>query len=161
MLPLFQSFNSFRYPFSIRVKCTEMALAFFRQATDFVTDSVTNPQSQRPVLAVAGVSFTVGLALGAIWASERRPPKIIPSPLKAVQSESLTKNGKLPVLPLDVLPGARDVSTPYGSIRVYEWGPEDGHKVLLVHGISTPCIALGGLAHSLVDRGCRVMIFDL
>ncbi|KAL4972320.1 Alpha/Beta hydrolase protein [Aspergillus desertorum] len=64
-------------------------------------------------------------------------------------------------LPTDVLPGARDVKTPYGSIRVYEWGPEHGPKVLLVHGITTPCISLGGLAHSLVDRGCRVMLFDL
>lgn len=138
-----------------------MALAFFKQAADFISDPFTNPQNQRPVLAVAGASLTVGLALGAIWASERSSPRIIPSPLKAVQSAALRKDGQLPVIPLDVLPGARDVSTPYGSIRVYEWGPEDGHKVLLVHGISTPCVSLGGLAHSLVDRGCRVMIFDL
>lgn len=46
-------------------------------------------------------------------------------------------------------------------MRVYEWGPEDGRKVLLIHGISTPCIALGGIAHALVERGCRVMIYDL
>lgn len=53
--------------------------------------------------------------------------------------------------------------TPYGSVRVYEWGPADAtDKVLLLHGISTPCVALGGLAHELVERGgCRVMIFDL
>lgn len=44
-------------------------------------------------------------------------------------------------------------------MRVYEWGPEDGHKVLLVHGITTPCIALGAVAHGLVDNGCRVMLF--
>jgi pimeloyl-ACP methyl ester carboxylesterase len=69
-------------------------------------------------------------------------------------------NHNLP-LPNDVLPGARDVASPYGSIRVYEWGREDGPKVLLVHGITTPCIALGGVAHALVDRGCRVMLFDL
>lgn len=137
-----------------------MALAFFRQTADFITDSVTNPPSQRPFLAVAGISITLGIALGAIWSSERSPPaKIIESPLKAVRSSSSTKESS--VLPLDVLPGARDVSTPYGSIRVYEWGPEDGPKVLLVHGISTPCLSLGGLAHALVDRGCRVMIFDL
>jgi pimeloyl-ACP methyl ester carboxylesterase len=70
-------------------------------------------------------------------------------------------NNEAHPLPLDVLPGARDVQTPYGSIRVYEWGPEDGPKVLLVHGITTPCISLGGLAHAFVDRGCRVMLFDL
>ena len=39
---------------------------------------------------------------------------------------------KLPYPP-DCLPGARDVDTPYGNIRVYEWGPEDGRKLSLIH----------------------------
>jgi pimeloyl-ACP methyl ester carboxylesterase len=60
------------------------------------------------------------------------------------------------------LPGARDVPTPYGSIRTYEWGPTTGRKILFVHGISTPCIALAGLAQELVEQhGCRVLLFDL
>ncbi|KAI9376667.1 Alpha/Beta hydrolase protein [Aspergillus egyptiacus] len=84
---------------------------------------------------------------------------VFPSPLAAVQSAN--PDSRDHPLPLDALPGARDVPTPYGSMRVYEWGPEDGPKVLLVHGITTPCISLGGLAHALVDRGCRVMLFDL
>lgn len=138
-----------------------MPFALFRQTADFVTDSISNPHSRQPFLAVAGASITLGLTLGLLWSSDIVQPKIIESPLRNVQSASLEKNGKLSVLPLDVLPGARDVSTPYGSMRVYEWGPEDGHKVLLVHGISTPCVSLGGLAHALVDRGCRVLIFDL
>lgn len=61
--------------------------------------------------------------------------------------------------PPDALPGARDVDSPYGSIRVYEWGPEDGEKMLLIHGISTPSIALTDLAYKLVEKGCRVMLF--
>ena len=61
--------------------------------------------------------------------------------------------------PPDALPGARDVESPYGSIRVYEWGPEDGEKILLIHGISTPSIALTDLANKLVEKGCRVMLF--
>lgn len=44
---------------------------------------------------------------------------------------------------------------------MHEWGPEDGDKILLVHGITTPCLALGGLAHGLVAKGYRVMLFDL
>ncbi|KAI9796964.1 MAG: hypothetical protein M1833_005910, partial [Piccolia ochrophora] len=63
--------------------------------------------------------------------------------------------------PPNGLPGARDVASPYGSLRVYEWGPETGRKVLLLHGISTPCIALRSVAQQLVERGCRVMLFDL
>ncbi|KAF9878482.1 hypothetical protein CkaCkLH20_03974 [Colletotrichum karsti] len=62
--------------------------------------------------------------------------------------------------PPDALPGARDVATPYGNLRVYEWGPEDGERVLLLHGIGTPCLALGGTAGEFVQRGWRVMTFD-
>ncbi|EFX02792.1 alpha beta hydrolase family [Grosmannia clavigera kw1407] len=62
----------------------------------------------------------------------------------------------------DAFPGARDVNTPYGSIRVYEFGPKTGRKVLLVHGISTTCQTLGPIAHGLVRHaGCRVLLFDL
>jgi pimeloyl-ACP methyl ester carboxylesterase len=59
-----------------------------------------------------------------------------------------------------VFPGGRDVETPYGCIKLFEWGPEDGEKVLLLHGISTPCLALGTLAEALVSKGYRVMLFD-
>ena len=31
----------------------------------------------------------------------------------------------------------------------------------MVHGISTPCLTLGAVAHGLVEKGCRVMLFDL
>ncbi|CAK7205663.1 hypothetical protein SEUCBS139899_008442, partial [Sporothrix eucalyptigena] len=50
----------------------------------------------------------------------------------------------------------------YGSIRVYEFGPVTGRKVLMVHGISTSCQTLGRVARQLIDcAGCRVMLFDL
>ncbi|KAG6009538.1 hypothetical protein E4U21_002174 [Claviceps maximensis] len=62
---------------------------------------------------------------------------------------------------LESFPGGRDVDTPYGSIRAYEFGPQHGRKVLLVHGISTSCVTLSHIAHALVERGCRVMLFDL
>jgi pimeloyl-ACP methyl ester carboxylesterase len=60
-----------------------------------------------------------------------------------------------------VIPGAgRDIPTPYGTIRVFEWGPATGEKVLLLHGIGTPCLALSDLGHALVAAGYRVMLFD-
>lgn len=58
-----------------------------------------------------------------------------------------------------VFPGGRDVETAYGTIKVFEWGPEDGEKVLLLHGIGTPCVALGDMAREFVRKGCRVMLF--
>ncbi|EGS22952.1 transcription factor regA-like protein [Thermochaetoides thermophila DSM 1495] len=88
------------------------------------------------------------------------PPNVIPSPrLTQLPSLTPTEVATLPYPP-DVLPGARDVPTPYGTIHVFEWGPVDGEKVLLLHGISTPCLALGSVAEELVRRGYRVMLFD-
>ena len=60
--------------------------------------------------------------------------------------------------PPNLFPGARDVETPYGVMRVYEWGAQEGMKVILVHGDSTPGPMLGPIAEALASRGCRVMI---
>jgi hypothetical protein len=51
------------------------------------------------------------------------------------------------------------LATPYGILKVFEWGPEGGEKVLLLHGIGTPCLALEALATTLVTNGYRVMLF--
>ncbi|KAJ5997186.1 hypothetical protein N7522_008846 [Penicillium canescens] len=136
-------------------------MALYSQTVDFLSESFSNHKTQIPLLAVTGASFTLGLFARSLFAGGGTRPTILASPRSTLLTGiSEAENGQLP-LPTDVLPGARDVATPYGSIRVYEWGPEHGAKVLLVHGITTPCIALGGLAHALVDRGCRVMLFDL
>ena len=105
--------------------------------------------------------MSVGLRLYKINTGSSQDAKVVPSPLKTV-IPSLTdaEAADLPYPP-DAYPGARDVISPYGSLRVYEWGPEDGRKVVLVHGITTPCVALGAVAHGLVDDGCRVILLDL
>ncbi|KAL2820823.1 Alpha/Beta hydrolase protein [Aspergillus cavernicola] len=131
----------------------------YSQTIEALSISLTNHRSHYTLVAAAGISLSVSLIIRALFSNRRMEGRVLNSPLAAMQSPN-TNNNEHP-LPLDVLPGARDVQTPYGSIRVYEWGPEDGSKVLLVHGITTPCISLGGVAHALVDRGCRVMLFDL
>lgn len=75
----------------------------------------------------------------------------------ATRADSKGKKG-LPYPP-DAFPGGREVRTAYGVTQVFEWGPEDGEKVLLIHGVGTPCIALGSMAEEFVKRGCRVMIY--
>lgn len=136
-------------------------MALYNQTVDFLSDAFSNKQTQLPLLAVTGASFTLGLLARSIFPPSESLQTVLASPRTTVlPGISDSENRQLP-LPSDVLPGARDVASPYGSIRVYEWGPEDGPKVLFVHGITTPCISLGGVAHALVDRGCRVMLFDL
>ena len=73
--------------------------------------------------------------------SRGRRPLPTPSPL-TTHLPNLTPSeiAALPYPPT-VLPGARSVPTPYGTIHVFEFGPEKGEKVLLLHGISTPCVA--------------------
>ncbi|KAI4637912.1 hypothetical protein J4E83_000730 [Alternaria metachromatica] len=119
------------------------------------------PKVQR--YAIIGAASVGGLSI--LWAltssskSARRPP--VPSPRDSLLPDLSPEDAaELPYHPA-ALPGARDVDSPWGTIRVYEFGPRDGEKVLLIHGISTPSIALTDLAHKLVGRGRRVMLFDL
>ncbi|KAJ5467478.1 Alpha/beta hydrolase fold-1 [Penicillium sp. IBT 31633x] len=136
-------------------------MALYNQTVDFLSESFSNNRTQLPLLAVTGASFTIGLLARSLFSPNDSLQTVLASPRSTVlPGITESENRQLP-LPTDVLPGARDVASPYGSMRVYEWGPEDGPKVIFVHGITTPCIALGGVAHALADRGCRVMLFDL
>lgn len=115
-----------------------------------------------PTMLTASAVVVSGLLVRGLWfSSGRSKPNVIISPRETLLPK-LTKSqiADLPYPP-DALPGSRDIASPYGTIRAYEWGPEDGSKVLLVHGISTPCLALGSVAHGLVEKGHRVMLFDL
>ncbi|KAK3336664.1 alpha/beta-hydrolase [Cercophora scortea] len=110
------------------------------------------------VLGVIGVSL--GLTLRSLSRDNPLKEPCIKSPRKTLlPSLSKDETAALPYPP-DILPGGRDVETPYGNIKVFEWGPEDGEKVLLMHGISVPCLALADLAQELVSKNYRVMLFD-
>ena len=85
--------------------------------------------------------------------------KRISSPRETLLPQLSAKQAAALPYPPRFLPGARDVDTLYGSMRVYEWGPTDGTKVLLIHGDTTPGPMLGPIASQLVEKGCRVMIF--
>jgi hypothetical protein len=116
----------------------------------------------------AGVYLLAGLtSLGICIAFQYRRSRendsrihsVTRSPLNEVL-RSLTAEQilELPYRP-DHFPGARKVETPFGYCNAYEFGPESGPKVLLIHGISTPCLSLGGVAHELVRKGCRVLLY--
>jgi hypothetical protein len=135
-------------------------MAWYTQTVERASNSFNSPQAHIHLLALTGASVTLALLFRSFLSEQHPKVTILPSPRTAISTLSEAEKRQLP-LPNDVLPGGRDVASPYGSMRVYEWGPEDGPKVLFVHGITTPCIALGGLAHALADQGCRVMLFDL
>ena len=124
------------------------------------TRSLEDLGISRSVIATGAALFVTGFVARG-FLNKRLRREVVPSPRSHVLDNlSTAELARLPY-PLDSLPGARDVQSPAGSIRVYEFGPENGRKVLLIHGISTPCLALGGVAHGLAEKGCRVMLFDL
>ena len=109
---------------------------------------------------------TAILAVGGLWclyrytSSSLTPGYSKHRHIARAPAETSSSQPPEPVpYPPDALPGGRDVETAYGRIRVYEWGPETGDKVVLMHGISTPCVALGDMAKEFVRNGCRVMLF--
>ncbi|KAG5984222.1 hypothetical protein E4U55_005580 [Claviceps digitariae] len=107
--------------------------------------------------ALATASFIV-MARMALWPRRRA---VLKSPLGGVKMKMDGDGGAGGlVYGPESFPGGRDVDTPYGSIRAYEFGPQQGRKVLLIHGISTSCVTLSHIAHALVERGCRVMLFS-
>ncbi|RFU25248.1 hypothetical protein B7463_g11091, partial [Scytalidium lignicola] len=131
-----------------------------------ILDSVSrlihqHPASTNPSFLVVITVFTTLTAITVsrlIFREEK--VKIIKGPATTLLPKLTDAEKALLPYPPDALPGARDVESPYGTTRVYEWGPEDGRKVLLIHGITPPCLALGAIARGLVEKGCRVMLFD-
>ncbi|KAJ9164599.1 Protein phosphatase methylesterase 1 [Coniochaeta hoffmannii] len=113
------------------------------------------------IASTAAVATIATLSLLRLALYPRHPNKTLKSPLHTV-IPSLTP-AELDALDYkpDAFPGARDVPTPYGSVRVYEFGDPAGAKVLLLHGISTSCQTLTHVANLLAAAGRRVMLFDL
>ena len=118
--------------------------------------------TQTTIAAAAAALTIAGLALSSASISSRKSPrkqKAIPSPLTTLLPKlSEAQIARLPYPP-DFFPGARDVETPYGRMRVYEWGPETGKKVVMVPGDTTPAPVFSVIAPGLVAKGFRVIVF--
>ncbi|KAL8835218.1 MAG: hypothetical protein Q9170_003414 [Blastenia crenularia] len=124
-------------------------------------------------MAFSGYKIPAVVVLAAASASylylHRRPPpntpaklrRTIPSPAKTLIPRINQDQARTLAYPPDLLPGARDVETHYGSMRVYEWGPEHGEKVFFIHGDTTPGPMLAPIAEDLAKKGRRVMVIDL
>lgn len=113
------------------------------------------------VTVTTTVAVTISLFALVNRLSQPKRLSVLPSPLKTLLPSLSAEQESQLLYPPDYFPGARDVPTPYGSIRCYEFGPVTGRKVLLLHGISTSCMTLTHIARGLVERGCRVLLFDL
>lgn len=119
-------------------------------------DTVSNfansisPEDAKSFLIGAGTA----LALTAAWRfSARKEPQIIKAPRPTPSNHSF--------YPSDFYPGGKNIETPYGSIRIYEFGPEEGRRLLFIHGITTPSPVFAGILPAMAEAGFRVCTFDL
>lgn len=110
-------------------------------------ENVARHIASPPLVAVAVGAASI-LAISAIAAPESNY-------IKAPEPRSDSR------YPTDFYDGSRDIETPYGSTRIYEIGPEDGERILLVHGITTPSPVFAGVIPRLVEAGYRVCAYDL
>ncbi|KAF8509130.1 alpha/beta-hydrolase, partial [Hysterangium stoloniferum] len=65
------------------------------------------------------------------------------------------------VYPINFYPNPKTVRLPQGKTTYWLLGPEDGIKVVLIHGFSTPVPIWHRLAPFLAENGLRVLIYDL
>ncbi|KZV72367.1 alpha/beta-hydrolase [Peniophora sp. CONT] len=65
------------------------------------------------------------------------------------------------IYPEDIYEGGAWFDTPYGKTRYWLVGPEQGKKVVLIHGISTPSIIWKDTVSALSAEGYRVLVYDL
>ncbi|ORX61960.1 alpha/beta-hydrolase [Hesseltinella vesiculosa] len=66
-----------------------------------------------------------------------------------------------PIYTPDFFDGGHDVQLPLGQMRYWEFGPANGNKVVLIHGIATGASSFDIVARSLAENNHRVLIFDL
>ncbi|KAF5354596.1 hypothetical protein D9758_011185 [Tetrapyrgos nigripes] len=87
-----------------------------------------------------------------------RPESIQVSPSLA----SLPKQAKSwSVYPEDFYGVGGYARFPYGKVKYWMLGPEDGKKIVLIHGLSIPALIWKDVAPGLAARGYRVLLYDL
>ncbi|KAG2361606.1 Alpha/Beta hydrolase protein [Suillus spraguei] len=94
-----------------------------------------------------------------LLASFPRPPTvpIIHTSLAHLPSSSPSWD----VYPEDLYSGGAYVNLPLGRVRYWLIGPEDGRRIVLIHGLSIPAIVWKDVAPVLASRGYRVLLYDL
>ncbi|KAI0339886.1 alpha/beta-hydrolase [Trametopsis cervina] len=76
--------------------------------------------------------------------------------------ETLPESSPLRELyPEDTYPGGAYYPSPFGRTKYWIVGPEDGQKVVLIHGIKVPALGFKSVVDALVKEGLRVLVYDL
>ncbi|KAI9594042.1 Alpha/Beta hydrolase protein [Syncephalis fuscata] len=80
--------------------------------------------------------------------------------LRTVYRNASPEERALMPYPEDFYSGGAYVTLEHGDVRYYLLGPEDGRKIVLVHGLQWPCTVWEFAVKDLVMRGYRVLTYD-
>ncbi|VDB84990.1 unnamed protein product [Peniophora sp. CBMAI 1063] len=65
------------------------------------------------------------------------------------------------IYPEAIFEGGAYFNAPLGRTRYWLVGPQDGKRVVLIHGLTVPGIIWKDVVPRLVANGCRVLVYDL
>jgi len=108
------------------------------------------------LLLVASTSVLLALRLLASFPLPPEPLAIYPS-LASLPEDSRSWK----IYPENFFEGGQYVTFPFGKVRYWLMGPEDGEKIALIHGFSVPSIIWKDVAPQLASKGFRVLVYDL
>ncbi|KAJ3306571.1 hypothetical protein HDV03_004700 [Kappamyces sp. JEL0829] len=114
-------------------------------------------------MLVLWASFLV--ALLAVWWSALVPS--VNGPLGSLQDVVWTKElqtlykSELVPFRADTWPEHGWVDLPFGLTHYYVFGPEDGQKLVFVHGMTSPAPTLKAFLDCLAAKGYRILAYDL
>lgn len=77
------------------------------------------------------------------------------------QTETLGSLSDSPYYSPDFYPNGTNLELPAGTMRYWEFGNENGNRVVLIHGISTGSSCYDKLARDLANNGHRVLVYDI
>ncbi|KAF9972527.1 hypothetical protein BGZ65_009773, partial [Modicella reniformis] len=105
-------------------------------------------------IAASTVLATLG-ACKVYWSLTAQRGRTLPS-LKAVAHTATSS-----AYPEDYYSGGQYVELSHGETHYFLFGPEDGKKIVFVHGFSVPASVYSSVARQMANNGCRVLLYDL
>ncbi|KAF9276798.1 hypothetical protein BGZ68_009752 [Mortierella alpina] len=71
------------------------------------------------------------------------------------------RSGKNCAYPEDYFPGGAYAELSFGETHYFLFGPDNGKKVVFIHGLSTPASVYSKVARDMAENGHRVLLYDL
>ncbi|KAG8690906.1 hypothetical protein FRC11_008205 [Ceratobasidium sp. 423] len=130
--------------------------------------SLTDRGFQSPLnvaLATAIPLIVLYSTIPALSSGVTSKPKVYPSlgNLVVAENSRIAKLKKLAdeIYPADIYGPGHTVELTKGQVKYWLLGPEEGKRVVLIHGISIPSLIWKEVATRLSKTGFRVLLFDL